>query len=86
MKQPNSTVLLCYTECFIVEYITDCEFFQSLVCQYTQLTLQISGYAGEFGDQLAGSYSVDGMYFTTIDEDHDLYPNANCAVMMKGNQ
>ena len=51
----------------------------------TYITLQISEYSGNFGDQLTGSYSADGMYFTTIDEDHDTYSSFNCAIMMKGN-
>ena len=47
------------------------------------IKLQISGYAGDFGDHL---YSIDGMYFTTTDKDHDMHSATNCAVLMKGDK
>ena len=45
--------------------------------------LHIGGYSGTAGDGMAGSYSLNGMKFTTWDRDNDKAEN-NCAQSWKG--
>ncbi len=48
----------------------------------TFYTLNVSGYSGTVaGDGMA---HVNGMAFTTKDQEHDLAPDSNCAVLYTG--
>ena len=50
----------------------------------SQYQLSISGFTGVTDDPIAGSYSLNGMKFTTKDRDNDKY-GGNCAVSGNGN-
>lgn len=57
----------------------------SLDSEANQYAINISGYVGDAGDSLANislpSYCYhNGMKFTTIDEDNDLYLSGNCGL------
>ena len=49
----------------------------------SKYTLSISGYSGTAGDSILGPQNLNGMKFTTPDQDNDLWPN-NCAQTFKG--
>ena len=46
--------------------------------------LQISGYSGDAGDSWGASHSLNGMAFTTRDNDNDNRGGSNCAVDYSG--
>ena len=49
--------------------------------QNTFYKLDVNGYHGDGGDGLTGSYPMNGMGFTTYDQDHDGSPAQNCAAL-----
>ena len=44
-------------------------------------TLKIGGYSGDAGDSM---FTIDGMAFSTIDEDNDTWDGHSCAQTFKG--
>ena len=52
--------------------------------QIILILLQISGYSGDAGDSWGASHNLNGMAFTTRDNDNDNRGGGNCAVDYSG--
>ena len=50
----------------------------------SKFKLQVAGYSGTAGDSISGDYSINGMAFSTHDNDNDLWSGGNCAREWKG--
>jgi len=60
----------------------------SISDEASEYQLTVAGYSGDAGDAMAAAIDADwianGRKFTTVDNDNDVRPNENCAVLFGG--